>query len=106
MKSLDKLLLDKAAQVALVVKNTPAYTGAVRGPDSITGIGRAPGGGRGSPLQCPCLENSQGQRNLSGYSPWGHTELATTAGPHVRVIPKYFFVNSSSEIVSVSIDML
>ena len=42
MKSLDKLLLDKAAQVALVVKNTPAYTGAVRGPDSITGIGRAP----------------------------------------------------------------
>ena len=42
MKSLDKLLLDKAAQVALVVKSTPAYTGAVRGPDSITGIGRAP----------------------------------------------------------------
>ena len=61
MKSLDKLLLDKAAQVALVVKNTPAYTGAVRGPDSITGIGRAPGGGRGSPLQCPCLETLRGR---------------------------------------------
>ena len=57
MKSLDKLLLDKAAQVALVVKNTPDYAGDVRDIDSITGIGRSPGGGRGNPLQYPCLEN-------------------------------------------------
>ena len=26
-------------------------------PGSIPGLGRSPGGGRGSPLQCSCLEN-------------------------------------------------
>ena len=25
---------------------------------SVLGLGRAPGGGHGNPLQCPCLENS------------------------------------------------
>ena len=29
----------------------------VGGLDSIPGLGRSPGGGRGSPLQCACLEN-------------------------------------------------
>ena len=38
MKSLDELLFDKAAQVALVVKNTPAYAGGARDPDSIAGL--------------------------------------------------------------------
>ena len=31
------------------------------------GLGRSPGGGHGSPLQCSCLKN--GQRSLAGYSP-------------------------------------
>ena len=30
----------------------------------------SPGGGHGNPLQCYCLENPHGQRNLAGYSPW------------------------------------
>ena len=38
---------------------------------SIPGLGRSPGGGRGNPLQCSCLENPHGQRSLAGYSPWG-----------------------------------
>ena len=28
-----------------------------------------PGGGRGNPLQCSCLENPHGQRSLVGCSP-------------------------------------
>ena len=39
---------------------------------SIPGLGRSPGEGNGYPLQYSCLENSYGQRNLSGCSPWGH----------------------------------
>ena len=36
---------------------------------SIPGSGRSPGGVHGNPLQCSCLENPHGQRNLVGYSP-------------------------------------
>ena len=45
---------------------------------SVPGLGRSPGGGLGNPLQYSCLENPHGQRNLAGYSPWGHKELDTT----------------------------
>ena len=45
---------------------------------SVPGLGRSPGGGPGNPLQYSCLENPHGQRNLAGYSPWGHKELDTT----------------------------
>ena len=47
----------RASQVALVVKNPPAKAGDVRDPGSIPGLGRAPGGGYGSPLQYSCLKN-------------------------------------------------
>lgn len=80
MKSLTQLLFDKAAQVALVARNTPAYAGDARDPNSIAGLGRSPEEGVAThPVSVPA--NFQGQRSLSGHSPWGHTELATTAGP-------------------------
>ena len=44
----------------------------------IPGLGRSPGGGRGNPLQCSCLENPHGQRSLADYSQWGHKESDTT----------------------------
>ena len=44
----------------------------------IPGLGRFPGGGHGNPLQYSCLENSQGQRSLAGYSPLGQKELDMT----------------------------
>ena len=44
----------------------------------IPGLRRSPGGGHGNPLQYSCLENPHGQRNLMGYSPWGHKELDMT----------------------------
>ena len=39
---------------------------------SIPGLGRSPGGGDGNPLQYSCLKNPNGQRSLTGCSPWGH----------------------------------
>ena len=44
----------------------------------ISGLGRSPGGGHGNPFQYSYLENPHGQRNLAGYSPWGHKESDTT----------------------------
>ena len=44
----------------------------------IPGLGRSPGGGRGNPFQCSCLENPHGQGSLAGYSPWGRKESDMT----------------------------
>ena len=44
----------------------------------ILGLGRSPGGGHGSPLQCSYLENPHGQRILMGSSPCGHKESDAT----------------------------
>ena len=54
------------------------FTCNVRDPGSIPGLGRSPGGGHGNPLQCSCLEESQGRGSLVGYSPWGRKESAVT----------------------------
>ena len=43
-------------QVALVVKNPPANVGDLRC-SVIPGLGRSPGGERGNPPQCSCVEN-------------------------------------------------
>ena len=69
----------QASQVALVVKNPPVNEGDVRDLGLMPGLGRSPGGGHGSPLQCSCLENPR-DRGASqvGYSPGGHRELDVT----------------------------
>ena len=67
-----------ASQVALVVKDLPANAGDIRNVGSIPGSVIFPGGGHGSPLQYPCLENPHGQRSLEGCSPQGHKESDTT----------------------------
>ena len=41
-----------------MVKNLPASAGDARDVGSVPGLGRSPGEGNGSPLQCSCLENS------------------------------------------------
>ena len=63
-----------ASLVAQMVKNPACSVGDL---GSIPGWGRSPGGGHGNPLQCSCLENPHGQRNLVGYSPWGHKKSDT-----------------------------
>ena len=52
------------SEVALVVKNLPANAGDIRDTGLIPGLGRSPGEGHGSPLQCSCLENSMGPGRL------------------------------------------
>ena len=55
-----------------MVKNLPANVGDT---DLIPGWGRSPGEGNGNSLQYSCLEKCHGQRNLAGYSPWGHKRV-------------------------------
>ena len=64
--------------MVLVVKTLPANAGDMRDVGSVPGRGRSPGGGRGNPLQCSCLESPNGQGSLVGCSPWGRQELDTT----------------------------
>ena len=52
------LILEKASQVTLVVKNMPGNAGDIRDPGSIPGLGRSPRGGHDNPLQHSCLGNS------------------------------------------------
>ena len=68
IRQLRYIQTERASQVVLVVKNTPANVGDVRDTGSIPGLGRSPGRGHGNPLQCSCLENPHGQRSLAGYS--------------------------------------
>ena len=62
----------------------------VAGPGSIPGSGRSPGEGNSNPLQYSCLENpgqgTDGQRNLVGYSPWGHKESDKTERLHFHYL--------------------
>ena len=50
-----------ASQMALVVKNLPAYAGDIKDTGSIPGLSRSPEGGNGCPLQYSCLENPMGR---------------------------------------------
>jgi len=63
--------------MALVVKNVPANAGDARDAGSITGSGRSPGGGMATHSNSH-LEKFYEQRNLAGYSPWGHQESDVT----------------------------
>ena len=62
-----------ASLVAQMVKKSTCNAGDL---GSIPGLGRSPEGGHVNPLHV--LENPHGQRNLAGYSSWGHKESDTT----------------------------
>ena len=57
LRSCVKIRLQRASQVALVVKNLLANARNVRDVSSIPGLGRSPGGENGNPLQYCCLNN-------------------------------------------------
>ena len=50
-----------ASQVTLVVKYLPANARDIRDTDRIPELGRSPGGGHDTLLQCSCLENPMDQ---------------------------------------------
>ena len=56
------LLLNRASQVALVVKNMPANAGDIRDVVLIPGSERVPRGGYSNPLKYSCLLNSMDRR--------------------------------------------
>ena len=64
--------------MVLAVKNPPANAGDIRDAESIPGWGRSPGEGRGLPIPVFLPGESNGQRSLVGYSPYGCKELDTT----------------------------
>ena len=68
--------MDSTSQAALAVKNLPASAGAMR-LGLIPGSGGSPGGGRGPPLRCSCLENPM-DRGAWWATIQGHKELDTT----------------------------
>ena len=57
----NKLFVNWASHVALVLKNLPANAGDVRDVGSISGFGRSSGGGHGDQPQYSCLENPMGR---------------------------------------------
>ena len=59
-------------------KNPPVNAGATGDLSSISGSGRSPAGKNGNLLQYSLPGKFHGQRNLAGYSPWGHKESDTT----------------------------
>ena len=60
-----------------MVKNLLVNAGGVRDTGLIPGLGRSPGVGSGQPTPVFLPGESNGQRSLVGYSPWGHKELNT-----------------------------
>ena len=63
------LVIYRAFQVALVVKNLLANAGDIRDTGLIPGLRRPAGGGHSNPLPYSCLEYAHGQKSLVGYSP-------------------------------------
>ena len=57
-----------------MVRSPLAKAGDTREAHSIPGSGRFPGEENGNPLQYFLPEKFHGQRNLVGYSIWGHKE--------------------------------
>ena len=61
-----------------MVKKLLASAGDVKDGGQSLGQEESLGRGNGNLLQYSCLGESQGQRSLVGYSPWGHKESDMT----------------------------
>ena len=59
-----------------VVEESPANARDARDESLIPGLGRSPGVENGNTVFL--FGESQGQRNLAGYHPWGHKESDIT----------------------------
>ena len=75
MKNHTRYSIDRASLVAQTVKNPPAMQDTWGGPLGWEDLFKRR---HGNTLQYSCLENSQGQRSLAGYSPWGLKESDMT----------------------------
>ena len=64
--------------MALVVKNPPANTGDKRDGEFDPWVGKIPRRRKWQPTPVFLPGESQGQRSLVSYGPWGHKESDTT----------------------------
>ena len=71
----NRLNIEWASHVALVVKNLPANAEAAGDTGSISGLGRFPWSRKWQPVSVFLPGGSLGQRSLAGCSPWGCGEL-------------------------------
>ena len=69
-----------------MVKNPPANVG---DEGSIPGSGSSPGGGKGNPLQCSCLENPM-DRAARWVTAHGVTKSRTQLSDLVYIFPKEY----------------
>ena len=69
---------ERAFQVVLAEKNPLANAGDIRDVGPIPGLGRLPWRRAYQPTPVFLSGESHRQRNLAGYSPWGHKELDMT----------------------------
>ena len=62
---------------------------------SISGSGKSPGVGNGTPFQLFLPEKSHGQKSLAGYHPWGGRVGRNRATKHSTVdyTPAFIFVS-------------
>ena len=67
-------------------------------PGLIPGSGRSPGEENGNPPKYFCPDNSQGQRSLVGYGPWGHKESDTTEGLTLSLLTS-IIISAPSQII-------
>ena len=72
------IVIFRATEVVLEVKNMPANAGDIRDAGSIPGSGRSPGGGHVFPLKHSCLENLKDRGAWQATVHWGRKELDTT----------------------------
>ena len=81
-----------------MVKNLPANAGDVRDTGFIPGLERSPGEVNGYPFQYFCLENSQGQRSLAGYTVHRVTkESHTTEATKHNKLSKFTWLKRDSK---------
>ena len=68
-----------------MVKNLPDSAGDLRDTGSVSGLGRCPGGGNGSPLQCSCLEDPS-DRGAGWAAAQSRTRLSDLAAAAAMVV--------------------
>ena len=86
-----------------MVQNPPANAEGPRHVNSIPGSGRYTGGGKWQPSQVFLPGESNGERSLMGYCPWGRQESDMTEHASKQDYGNIFTVKSYSPLARISV---
>ena len=89
--------MERASQMALLVKNLPANAGHIRDAGLISWLGRSPGGGHENPLQYSCLIYSKIYHIFKYTCISAFTQCINCIHVHVYV---YVYIYIYTQIVS------